>query len=99
MRVLGRHLDVVTARDAQEAIATLAAQTFDAIVTDFNMPPGEDGLWLLAEVARVHPSMRRLLMSTPDPIPGLADALADGTVHRFFAKPIDFTELILVIAR
>src|SRR5260221_7740814 len=97
VRVLRRYFYVITATNAQEALAELSSQPFDVILTDHNMPPGHNGLWLLSEVARTYPDIRRFLMSTPDPIPGLDEALANAIVQRFFAKPVDFAELINAI--
>jgi DNA-binding NtrC family response regulator len=98
-RILGRYFDVVTAGGAHEALVVLETESIDVVLSDLNMAPGPNGLWLLGEVARLHPTVRRLLMSTPDPIAGLDEALADGTVQRFFEKPLEFTEVILTIGR
>jgi DNA-binding NtrC family response regulator len=49
-----------------EALAVLATEDFDAVLSDFRMPI-HDGAWLLRQTERLHPEVRRLLMSTVAP--------------------------------
>lgn len=92
-RVLRTRHSVATAPHAHGALRLLGWERFDAIVSDHEMPPGPDGLWLLNEVARIAPKTRRFLMSANEP-PGLSAFLHLGVVEAFFPKPIHVADLI-----
>lgn len=55
--------DMKFARGPEAALALLETETFDAIVTDLQMP-GMDGAALLKHVQQSHPHMARILLST-----------------------------------
>lgn len=96
-RVLRVDFDIVIAHDAQEALLKMASERVDVVLSDYQMPPGPDGLWLVSEVARLFPHVRRFLMSTPDLVVGLDAAIADGRVERCFEKPLDPREVVQAI--
>lgn len=84
-RILDKVGDVSTARSAEEAITLLEAQPFDGVLSDFNMP-GHDGLWLMGELQRRWPHVRRVLQSAD--LPAEAEtALKNGLVHELLEKP------------
>jgi HD-like signal output (HDOD) protein len=55
---------MVSVGSGQEALATLAAQRCDVIMTDMRMP-GKDGVQLLDEVRTGYPRMVRVLLTEP----------------------------------
>jgi DNA-binding NtrC family response regulator len=54
---------VVCARDLNEAIDKLAAETFDVVLTDLRMSGPEDGLLLIDRVRKTYPNTATLLMT------------------------------------
>jgi HD-like signal output (HDOD) protein len=80
----------------EQAMALLASQAFDVIVTDMCMPK-LDGAALLQHVHRAHPQIVRIVLS------GYAEAestlRAMPVAHQFLSKPCDARELEQVIER
>lgn len=94
-RALSAGVDVTVASDVPEALALLAAGSFDAIISDHNMPGGL-GVDLLAVIEQTHPSMLRILVSGVD-VPSERDL--SPSWHHFFAKPYPVAELLDLLAR
>jgi HD-like signal output (HDOD) protein len=84
------------ANSGAQALAVLAKQPFDIVVTDLRMP-AMDGPALLTELQRLHPHIIRLAFS------GHADAdtamRAVPVAHQFIAKPCDAKTLRDVLLR
>ena len=76
-----------------EALAALADEPADAIVSDLGMP-GMDGAALLARVSRAHPGVARVLLSGR----GAAELAACGAhAHVRVQKPCDTATLCAAI--
>ncbi len=54
--------EMIFASDSEEALALLAREPVDVVVSDMRMP-GMDGAALLAEVKAMYPDTRRLILS------------------------------------
>jgi len=82
-RLLGRRYHVAVAANGRDALAALAGESFDAVISDIDMPV-MDGLALRAEVRARFPRLadRVLLMSGGTP----HWFRIDPTI-RFIAKP------------
>lgn len=84
LRGLRDDWDIRTASSASEALAVMAANPADVVVSDMRMP-GMDGAELLAEVRRLHPETVRVILS------GYADEgsilRTVGVAHQYLAKP------------
>lgn len=83
--------ELVTSQTPREALQILEEQHFDAILTDHKMP-GMTGVELLAEVARLQPHARRLLIT------GWAQAVSDAEIEAIeidavISKPWEDAEL------
>lgn len=91
-RLLGQVIPVDVAGSAEEAVRLLARRDYAAVITDYDMP-GEDGIWLLHQVSRRRPSVRRVLHSGSHPR-NLEQALMTGVVHEFVPKPASRRALI-----
>ncbi len=89
-RLLPRALIVDEAGGARDAAEKLKASTYDAVLTDEEMPDGS-GCALLALVAAEQPSCARLLMSGKEP-PTMEDGRCPW--HEFFAKPQDLQTMV-----
>ncbi len=92
-RLLGRRkVEISAVPTAQAALDELASGEFQAVIADYRMP-GQDGLWLMQQIAQAHPSTLRILMSGYE-IPGIEQAVRSGVVHHYTQKPIEMTELL-----
>ncbi len=78
----------------EEALALLAREPFDVIVSDLSMP-AMDGVTLLGIVRERHPHVARLVLS------GLVSSsvLATQVAHQWFSKPCDMSLLMSRIER
>src|SRR2546425_9352801 len=76
-----------TCETADEALESIKAVDYDAIVTDIKMP-GMDGLALLREIARIRPATPTLLITGHGEHDLAVQALRGGA-YDFVAKPID----------
>jgi DNA-binding NtrC family response regulator len=93
-RVVGGACPVVTAGSARSAIEVAGRVGVDAVVSDLDLgPESEDGVWLLTQVARRWPRVRRVLLTgSPD---GRAHAaLRDGIVEALLIKPASRASLL-----
>jgi len=92
---------VVATASGREACEALATQTFDLVITDLLMPDG-DGVDLIAEVRRVHPSTRILAISGGGRYTEGSDVLnlAQGLgAHAVVLKPFTAAQLKAGIER
>jgi EAL domain-containing protein (putative c-di-GMP-specific phosphodiesterase class I) len=95
-RALTRHgFTVTSVSDGKQALVALAGQTFDAIISDVQMP-GSSGLELLREVRRIDLDVPLILMSGMPDVRSATTAVEYGA-FRYLIKPFDFTELIHVV--
>ena len=78
---------VQTALSARAALELLTAQPPDVVITDIGLR-GEDGVWLLGEVRRGHPTLPVIALTGRSP----EDALAAG-FDAVLLKPTDPWEL------
>lgn len=76
------------AGSGREALAILATQPIDIIVSDLRMPE-MDGLSLLKRVKSFHPGVMRLILSATRDMEHTIEAINTGEVYRFMAKPLD----------
>ena len=82
--------------DGLAAVAALAAQPFDLLLSDIMMP-GLDGIALALKAGRDYPAMKILLMS------GYASEIQrahnlDALAHRVIAKPFTLAEICDAVA-
>jgi two-component system response regulator AtoC len=96
-RILGETYEVTTASDGNRAIALLAAQHFDAIVTDLRMP-GADGFEVLSAAKARSPETEVVMMTAYATVPDAVEAMKRGAFD-YLAKPFDPDDAALVVAR
>ncbi len=77
-----------------EALAMMASQPFDAIVTDMQMPE-MDGVELLERVKRQHPGTARVVLSGHAGRTAVLRSLS--LAHRFLSKPCDARTIVSVV--
>ncbi|GGC68195.1 HD domain-containing phosphohydrolase [Marinobacter halophilus] len=96
-RVLRREpWQLTTATSGEEALAILANDKFDLIISDARMP-GMDGPTLLSEIRSKYPWTIRILLTGYADITSTVKAINDGQIYRYISKPWDDDELRLTI--
>ena len=81
-----RRFDVLTAPNAEAALALLAVHPVAMMVTDQRMP-GMTGIELCAEVRQRWPEVRRVVLTAWGDREATLSAINEGGVHAFFDKP------------
>ena len=89
--------EAAEAGGAEEAMALLAGETFDLLVTDLLMPPGPDGTVLIREARARHPGLSAVLLSGSEAPPGLAST-AESEGFAMLRKPVSPVEFIECLA-
>ncbi|HKW99845.1 MAG TPA: response regulator [Bryobacteraceae bacterium] len=84
LRPLRKEWSTAFAPGGEEALAMLAAEPFDVIVTDMRMP-GMDGAALLAQVSLRHPDVLRMVLSGQSDLESVVRSA--GVTHQYLAKP------------
>jgi response regulator RpfG family c-di-GMP phosphodiesterase len=87
---------VLTAAHAEEALALLAAEPVDAVLSDMRMP-GMDGVQLLEKVSQSWPRTARLLLTGQADLASTIAAINRGRLHRYITKPWNDEELLLTL--
>ena len=83
---------VTEAASARQALAAVEAGDVPVVlVTDLNLRSGMNGLALIAAVRQRQPSVRAVVISGEDDVPGL------HSFDRFLAKPFRTADLVQVI--
>ena len=91
-RMLGRRgASVTAAGDAMTAVELLRDQSFDLVLTDYQMPD-MDGLELLAYVREHHPSLPAIMMTGHASVQHAVRAMANGAVD-YLPKPFSIDGL------
>lgn len=87
---------VLTAGHAEEALALLATEPVDAVLSDMRMP-GMDGVQLLERVSQGWPHTARLLLTGRADLRSTIEAINRGRLQRYITKPWDDDELLLTL--
>ncbi len=89
--------EVTSAPDGAAALALLASRQFDVVLTDVRMP-GASGFDVLRAVRARWPRTRVVMITA---YANVADAVAAMRLgaHDYLAKPLDASEIALVVAR
>ncbi|MCZ8095113.1 MAG: response regulator [Acidovorax sp.] len=87
---------VLQAGSGQEALALLAQEAVDVVVSDMRMP-GMDGAALLAQVRARWPATARILLTGYADMNATIAAINEGQIYRYIHKPWDEAELRLTV--
>jgi serine/threonine-protein kinase len=93
-----RDYEVYTATSGQEALAIIAAQPIDVIVSDQRMP-GMVGVELLAQVRKCSPATMRILLTGYSDLAAIVGSVNEAEVFRFVNKPWDQDEIKSIVAQ
>lgn len=97
LKKLGVGYQIVSASDGFAALAHLKQQSFDLIVTDYNMP-GMNGLDLAEAARQMVPNIQIILMSVQDLVEVKAEAQhRQVTLDGYLSKPFTLVQLQRVI--
>lgn len=88
--------EVLTAPAVPEALALLAVEPVDAIVSDMRMP-GQTGADLLARARQMAPDAVRILLTGHADMQATLEAVNEGEVFRFLTKPWEDALLVQAI--
>ncbi|MDZ7863069.1 HD domain-containing phosphohydrolase [Acidovorax sp.] len=89
---------ILTAGSAQEALALLALEPVNAVLSDMRMP-GMDGVQLLERVRLGWPHVARLLLTGQADLGSTIAAINRGWLHRYITKPWNDDELVLTMSQ
>jgi CheY-like chemotaxis protein len=93
---LGEPFEVLTAGSGAEALEILDARAVDVIVSDIDMPE-MSGLELMRAARARFPATLRILLTGNATLEGTLEAINQGEVTRFLAKPFDPERLRAVL--
>jgi two-component system response regulator GlrR len=97
LRLEGEGYQVINADSAETALAMLAKQSVDVVLSDLRMP-GLDGMSLFDEIAKRYKGLPVILMTAHGSIPEAVAATQRG-VFGFLTKPLNPAELREVLQR
>ncbi|HRH69759.1 MAG: response regulator [Flavobacteriales bacterium] len=88
-----RSVDVLLAKDLKEVWEHLATQHVHVVIADQRMP-GTPGSRMLTLIRDRYPMIRRMLITGYSDIEAIIEAINEGGVSRYIAKPWDPEELV-----
>jgi len=89
--------DVVACAEARPAVERLAAETFDAVLTDLRMP-AMDGQQVVEEARRAAPGVPVIVVTAHGQVRDAVAAMKAGA-YDFLQKPVDLDALEAAVAR
>jgi DNA-binding NtrC family response regulator len=95
--ILERGYEVHTASDGAAALARIASEAFDVVLSDIRMP-GASGFEVLRAVQETAPRTAVVLMTAYANVPDAVAAMKLGA-YDYVAKPLEADEILLVVAR
>ena len=96
-RILAKHgFDVTVVASVADAIAEIAAQKFDALLSDLNLPLPNEGFVVIDVMRREQPWCVNFILTG---YPGDASAVqaVDHEAAHYFTKPVESEELVNTI--
>lgn len=84
--------DVLTATQAQQALALVATHDVDRVVLDLNLA-GESGMQLLPQLLQRQPDLRVIMLTAYASVVTAVEAIKRGALN-YLCKPVNATELL-----
>jgi response regulator RpfG family c-di-GMP phosphodiesterase len=99
MRLLhAHHYRLLMAASGVEALALMAREPVDLVISDMRMPH-MDGAELLSKIRQQWPDTMRLLLTGHADMTQTVAAINQGEIYRYIAKPWHDDELLLIVAQ
>jgi DNA-binding response OmpR family regulator len=83
---------VLTATSAELGLRLLGENRIDVVISDQRMP-GMPGVEFLRRVKDIHPDTVRMMLSGYTDLQSVTDAINEGAIYKFLAKPWDDEQL------
>lgn len=96
-RRLGRRFDITTIESGEKALNFLASGSRFAVVVCDQKMPKMSGLELLKQFREIAPDTVRIMLTGYGDMETVIQAVNDGQLFKFFAKPIETEELAAAI--
>lgn len=97
-RLFRRDYRVLTTRTLDEARRILDTEDVQVVLADQRMPR-QSGIEFLAELRATHPDIVRVLLTGYSSVENVVEAINEGHVYRYIAKPWNPSELKLFVAQ
>ena len=102
-KTMGKYLgqrgyEIRIARSGPEGLEALAAFLPDAVILDFNLPGGLDGLEVLRRIRTQDPGIKVILVTGHGNVRLAVDAMKSGAFD-YLSKPLVLSELQLLLER
>lgn len=94
--VLRQEFRVLTATSGEEALAILAAEPVDVVISDMRMPT-MSGLDFLREAKRLRPAAQRILATAYTTHEDTLAAIHDVGIFKVLSKPWESDELLTLV--
>ena len=88
--------DVFSVGSGKEALALLAGEPVDVVISDERMP-GMNGSELLSIVRKQFPETIRIILTGHASIEAAIRAINEGEIYRFFTKPCNIVDLAVTV--
>ena len=89
---------ILTAESASEGLEIFKNQDIHLVISDYRMP-GMNGVEFLTRVKDEYPETIRMILSGYADVSVIVDAINDGHVYKFLAKPWNDQELLSAVRR
>ena len=90
--------NILTAPDAKEGLKALTTCDIHVVISDYRMP-GLNGVEFLSQVKEKYPDTIRMILSGYADVTAVVEAINDGHVYKFMAKPWNDQEITTSIMR
>jgi len=97
-RLLRKKYNIVSFTEGEEALAFLADNEIDIIISDMRMP-NMDGAQFLSEARKIKPDSIRILLTGYSDMESTIRAINDGRVYTYIGKPWDNEGLKLTLEK
>jgi len=89
---------IVTAESGEEGLKKLEEREIQVIISDYRMP-GMNGVSFLSKVKDLYPGTIRIVLSGYADVASIVDAINEGHIYKFIAKPWNDQDLISTVQR
>lgn len=92
--ILSKHgFDVTSVASLEDAVAEIQTDSFDALLSDLNLPAANQGFRVIEEMRRFQPHCVNFIL-TGYPAEATATQATHHQVAHYFIKPVDIAELV-----